>query len=107
MNRDFVPKQLHITPTPSYPAYFQGRYLNVKNAVATYLADRDKGLRVTTGRVIRAPKDRDGPRALNIPGMLDVMGLGRFDGRQHSGIDVSTSLSSLSSLSSLFSFLPS
>lgn len=63
--------------------------MNIKNAVATYLSDRDKGQRVTTGRVIRTPKDKDGPRSLNIPGMLDVLELGKFDGRQHSGIDVS------------------
>lgn len=86
---DFVPKQLHITPTPAYPPYLLGRYLNVKNAVATYLADRGTGRRITTGRVVRAPKDRDGPRGLNIPAMLDVLGLGAFSGRQHSGIDVS------------------
>lgn len=88
--RDFIPKQLHMTPTdPPYPPYLLGRYLNLKNAVATYLADRDSGRRVTTGRVHRTPKDKEGPRSLNIPAMLDVLELGSFNGRQHSGIDVS------------------
>ncbi|KAL7425065.1 NAPDH-dependent diflavin reductase [Cryptotrichosporon argae] len=42
--RDFIPKQLHITPTspPRYPAYLLAPYLNIKTAVQSYLTETHK-----------------------------------------------------------------
>lgn len=88
--RDFMPKQIHITPLDRYPGYFTGRYLNIKSAVRTVLTEetRRKELgetrRITTGR--SAPKIEGG--VWTISGQLEALGLS-FDGRQHSGIDVS------------------
>lgn len=96
--RDFLPKQLHITPLSPvrYPEYFTGPYLNIKSAVRSVLAEEARRVdlgpelgarcpRITTGR--KGPKQDGG--MLTISGQVEALGLGKFDGRQHSGIDVS------------------
>jgi hypothetical protein len=47
--------------------------------------------RIDTGRVISKVERENGkgPKFYgNITGMVDMLGLGEFEGRQHSGIDV-------------------
>ncbi|KLT39607.1 hypothetical protein CC85DRAFT_250908 [Cutaneotrichosporon oleaginosum] len=98
--QDFVPKQLHITPTnpPRYPKYFLGRYLNIKEAVRTVRAEEQRrhGLylpnpsRITTGRRSRPRGPAQPP--LTIADQLTALGLSAFEGRQHSGIDDATNI---------------
>lgn len=106
--RDFIPKQLHITPTapPRYPGYLLGRYLNIKSGVEVVLmesARRDKdtssssspkrGLPPLTTAMRRGPANAAAPNYhLPIPGQLAALGLGTFSGRQHSGIDDATNI---------------
>ncbi|WOO83957.1 3'-5' exonuclease eri1 [Vanrija pseudolonga] len=105
--RDFIPKQLHITPTtPAYPGYLLGPYLNLKAGVEVVLmesARREKDTssssspkrslpRLTTA-MRRPPTNAAGPTYhLPIPGQLKALGLGTFSGRQHSGIDDATNI---------------
>ncbi|GMK55907.1 hypothetical protein CspeluHIS016_0209630 [Cutaneotrichosporon spelunceum] len=99
--QDFVPKQLHITPTypARFPKYFLGRYLNIKEAVRTVRAEeqRRKNLnhpdpsRITTGRRTRPRGGTQPP--LTIADQLSALGVGEFEGRQHSGIDDATNIS--------------
>ncbi|WWD04520.1 hypothetical protein V865_002590 [Kwoniella europaea PYCC6329] len=115
--RDFVPKQLHITPPDPFPNYFHGPYLNIKFAVQSVLSE----LHRRSSYAAEHPNDPPNKRALsvittskvgqlekkngkakdygkgkgfyfNIPGMLEVMGLGGFEGRQHSGLDDATNI---------------
>ncbi|AGV14410.1 hypothetical protein, variant [Cryptococcus neoformans var. grubii H99] len=156
--RDFVPKQLHITPPNPFPNYFHGPYLNIKHAVQSVMSEINRRRvyaaahpdnaaneratqPITTSR--RAGKwrpgqgagplgsvSRRGPREatppplqgvtspatetvdsappptpprtfvrkegdyyLNIAGMCEALGLGEFEGRQHSGLDDATNIS--------------
>ncbi|OXH32217.1 hypothetical protein J008_03343 [Cryptococcus neoformans] len=156
--RDFVPKQLHITPPNPFPNYFHGPYLNIKHAVQSVMSEINRRRvyaaahpdnaaneratqPITTSR--RAGKwrpgqgagplggvSRGGPREatppplqgvtspatetvdsappptpprtfvrkegdyyLNIAGMCEALGLGEFEGRQHSGLDDATNIS--------------
>lgn len=100
-------KQLHITPTnpPRYPKYFLSPYLNIKAAVRTVLAEewRRKQMgnpplpRITTGRHARWQAGSVPP--LTITGQLAELGVvGGFEGRQHSGIDVSEEASGVGHL---------
>ncbi|KAL1406442.1 hypothetical protein Q8F55_008141 [Vanrija albida] len=103
--RDFIPKQLHITPTspPRYPAYLLGPYLNIKAGVHAVLSEaarreaegpvgRHTLPRLTTA-MRRPPQAAGGPNFyLTIPGQLAALGLGVFAGRQHSGIDDATNI---------------
>ena len=105
-----IPKQLHITPLPDGPpAFFFSPYLNIKYAVQSVLSETwlrqtyakskpgqpppyDRGM-ITTGKQV-GKKYREsswrGPNYfLPIPGQLRAFGLGEFEGREHSGIDVS------------------
>ncbi len=96
--QDFVPKQLHITPTspPRYPKYFLGRYLNIKEAVRTVRSEEERRKtlphpdpsRITTAR--RAGRKGGAKPPLTITDQLAALGLSAFVGRQHSGIDVSS-----------------
>ncbi|BEI92629.1 uncharacterized protein CcaverHIS019_0502570 [Cutaneotrichosporon cavernicola] len=98
---DFVPKQLHITPTypPRYPKYFLGRYLNIKEAVRTVRAEEERRQnlhhpnpsRITTGRRTRPRPGAQPP--LTIVDQLTALGLSEFEGRQHSGIDDASNIS--------------
>ncbi|ORY34829.1 ribonuclease H-like domain-containing protein [Naematelia encephala] len=113
--RDFVPKQLHITPLTSspYPPYFLGPYLNLKAAVHAVLSEQwrrkqyalehpnappnSRALsRITTASTLnRKQRDESSKRSgksfwLGITGMVEALGLGDFEGRAHSGIDVRT-----------------
>jgi hypothetical protein len=75
--------------------------MNIKQATQTVLAeiwrreklpDRSKEGRITTARLIRREiRDRsDAPNFYYpIAGQVKAFGLGAFEGRQHSGIDVS------------------
>lgn len=115
MTDEQIPKQLHITPpkapTPAYPLYFLGPYLNIKQAVQTYLNEKWKReqyllshpdsppspralSRITTSKVL-GKNDRERERTtgpnfhLTITGQVEKLGLGEFEGQQHSGIHVS------------------
>ncbi|KAK8849620.1 hypothetical protein IAR55_004955 [Kwoniella newhampshirensis] len=114
--RDFVPKQLHITPPSPFPNYFHGPYLNVKQAVQTVLSEiyRRQAYAsqhptnppnklalsaISTERSKSLPRDKErkireaGPHYyFNIPGMCHALGLGDFEGRQHSGLDDATNI---------------
>ncbi|WVR08125.1 hypothetical protein IAU60_005171 [Kwoniella sp. DSM 27419] len=109
--RDFVPKQLHITPTNPHPAYFHGPYLNLKFAVQAVLSEsyrRDSYAAshstdppnvqalspITTQKTRPVDKTKGGKAKdvtrsfyFNIPGMVEALNLGEFEGRQHSGLD--------------------
>jgi hypothetical protein len=110
-----VAKQLHITPplppSPAYPAYFLGPYLNIKQATQTYLCEKWKReqyvlkhpndppnlraqSRITTSKIV-SKHDRENANIPNfwftLTGQVEQMGLGEFKGKQHSGIDVSLS----------------
>ncbi|RSH93373.1 hypothetical protein EHS25_007729 [Saitozyma podzolica] len=107
--RDFIPKQLHISPLspPRYPRYFLGPYLNIKQAVQTVLSEEYRRAeyarthpdnppnqralsRIGTGRYLsRAEREGGkGPRFYGtIPQMLEMLQLGEFEGRRHSGLD--------------------
>jgi inhibitor of KinA sporulation pathway (predicted exonuclease) len=99
--QDFVPKQLHITPTspPRYPKYFLGRYLNIKEAVRTVRSEEERRKtlphpdpsRITTAR--RAGRKGGAKPPLTITDQLAALGLSAFVGRQHSGIDDATNIS--------------
>ncbi|ORX37795.1 hypothetical protein BD324DRAFT_623342 [Kockovaella imperatae] len=112
--RDFIPKQLHISPPSSgHPLYFSAPYLNIKQATQTVLTElflRDeysrthpgftdhnakRGVITTAQRISHKTKARwTGPDYyFTIPGQLEAFGLGTFDGRQHSGIDDATNIS--------------
>ncbi|WWD20246.1 hypothetical protein CI109_104722 [Kwoniella shandongensis] len=108
---DFVPKQLHITPPSPFPNYFHGPYLNIKQAVQSVLSEiyrrqayatehpndapNERALSaISTAKVSNLVKDKErkikeaGPHYyFNIPGMCHALGLGEFEGRQHSGLD--------------------
>ncbi|TYJ57850.1 hypothetical protein B9479_001460 [Cryptococcus floricola] len=158
--RDFVPKQLHITPPNPYPNFFHGPYLNIKHGVQSVMSEINRRrayadahpdnapneraiMPITTSR--RGGKWRPGPGAegygaavarafrsdgaipvtapstptrsgapdapgspstpagqtpprprtdyyLNIAGMCEALGLGEFEGRQHSGLDDATNI---------------
>ncbi|WWC65753.1 uncharacterized protein I303_108375 [Kwoniella dejecticola CBS 10117] len=114
--RDFVYKQLHITPPKPFPMYFHGPYLNLKFAVqsvlselhrrSSYAAEHPNDLSnkralsvITTSKVQRINKKgttqhfgRGREFYFNIPGMLEILGLGGFEGRQHSGLDDATNI---------------
>ncbi|ODO06906.1 hypothetical protein I350_04267 [Cryptococcus amylolentus CBS 6273] len=158
--RDFVPKQLHITPPNPYPNFFHGPYLNIKHGVQSVMSEINRRrvyadahpdnaaneratMPITTSRrggkwrpgagaegygaaVARAfrsdgaipvtapstptrsgapnapgspstPKGQTPPRPrtdyyLNIAGMCEALGLGDFEGRQHSGLDDATNI---------------
>ena len=108
-----VAKQLHITPpfppSPAYPLYFLGPYLNIKQATQTYLSEtwkREQYLlkhpneppnqraqsRIATSKIV-SKHDRENVNIPNfwftITGQVEALGLGEFVGQQHSGIDVS------------------
>nr|ODN91141.1 hypothetical protein L203_01343 [Cryptococcus depauperatus CBS 7841] len=133
--RDFIPKQLHITPTNPLPNYFHGPYLNVKRAVQSVMSEinarrvyaaahpdnaanewatqpistsRKQGRWKPDNRAARhgqkSPQlspditvSPDSPEVpvvkkkvnyyQNITGMCEALGLGDFEGRQHSGLD--------------------
>lgn len=106
-----IPKQLHISPLspPRYPRYFLGPYLNIKQAVQTVLSEEYRRAeyarthpdnppnkrapsRIGTGRYLsRAEREGGkGPKFYGtIPQMLEMLQLGEFEGRRHSGLDVS------------------
>ncbi len=117
MSQPQIPKQLHITPLPPpfhrnrYPPYLLLPYINVKEAVHHVLSeewyDREeciaRRLRSQTN-LIRKQKstavvsrmttgDKKGKKSPGfygtIEGQLKLLGLGAFQGRAHSGIDVS------------------
>ncbi|WVQ75109.1 hypothetical protein IAR50_004718 [Cryptococcus sp. DSM 104548] len=154
--RDFVPKQLYITPPNPFPNYFHGPYLNIKHGVQSVMSEINRRrvyadahpdnaaneratMAITTARrgakwrpgpgaegygaaVARAfrsdgaipvapstpaksgapgsPTGQTPPRArrsendyyLNIAGMCEALGLGEFEGRQHSGLDDATNI---------------
>ncbi|OCF34283.1 hypothetical protein I316_03796 [Kwoniella heveanensis BCC8398] len=114
--RDFVPKQLHITPPSPHPSYFHGPYLNLKFAVQavlseehrrhSYAAERPKNppngralSAITTQRLPKGEKTKSGKVKdvgksfyFNIPGMVEALNLGGFEGRQHSGLDDATNI---------------
>ncbi|WWC92713.1 uncharacterized protein L201_007672 [Kwoniella dendrophila CBS 6074] len=115
--RDFIPKQLHITPPSPFPTYFHGPYLNLKFAVQSVLSELDRRSSYAAGRPHEPPNkralsvittsklgklDRKNGKSkdygkgkgfyFNIPGMLEILGLGDFQGRQHSGLDDATNI---------------
>ncbi len=104
-----IPKQLHITPLKpprhkhAYPPYLNAPYLNVKDAVQHVLSTEwhveHAGLPpaslppTSTSDGYRMSADlkrgRKSPGFYrNIAGQLRQLGLGEFEGRAHSGIDV-------------------
>ncbi|WRT69622.1 uncharacterized protein IL334_006611 [Kwoniella shivajii] len=115
--RDFVSKQLHITPPSPFPTYFHGPYLNVKFAVQSVLSElhrrtayasehpgdepNERALSVITTSKIgkiekKTGKSKDYGKSkgfyFNISGMVEALGLGEFEGRQHSGLDDATNI---------------
>lgn len=105
-----IPKQLHISPPASGPPpYFFGPWLNIRQATQSVLTEaylRDqyvkthpgftdhnikRGVISTAGRVPAKTRSKwTGPEYYRtIEGQLASFGLGDFEGRQHSGIDVS------------------
>ncbi|WVF68444.1 hypothetical protein IAT40_003210 [Kwoniella sp. CBS 6097] len=114
--RDFVPKQLHITPPSPHPQYFHGPYLNLKFAVQAVLSEEHRRYSyaserpnkptngralsaITTQRLPKGEKTKSGKVKdvgksfyFNIPGMVAALDLGEFEGRQHSGLDDATNI---------------
>lgn len=118
--RDFVPKQLHITPLKPpihrhrYPPYLLQPYINVKEAVHHILSEDWYNRQELLARRLRRqteliPKEKStapGSRMttgekygrkspgfyLTIEGQLRSLGLGAFKGRAHSGIDDATNI---------------
>ncbi|WVQ95998.1 hypothetical protein IAU59_003098 [Kwoniella sp. CBS 9459] len=114
--RDFVPKQLHITPITPHPSYLHGPYLNLKFAVQAVLSEEHRRhsyaserpnrppnrralSAITTQRLPKGEKTKSGKVKdvgksfyFNIPGMVEALNLGEFEGRQHSGLDDATNI---------------
>lgn len=89
---DFIAKQLFITPLPAhrvpYPPYLRAPILNIKHGVRDVLED---AVKPSHGQ-LHTRKRRRGraqpPKGLTLKDQLEKLGLGAFEGRQHSGIDV-------------------
>lgn len=118
--RDFIPKQLHITPLSPpfhlnrYPPYLLLPYINVKEAVHHVLSEewyeREESIARrlrSQANLIRKQKstavvsrmttgDKKGKKSPGfygtIEGQLKLLGLGAFQGRAHSGIDDATNI---------------
>jgi hypothetical protein len=103
-----IPKQLHITPLQSptfakpFPAYFSGPYIDIKEAMKNYLTEtwyrkncpEDPPTKGTPVRFSTRPGPHRWSRSpkyyRNLAGQLEALNMGKFQGRQHSGIDVSS-----------------
>lgn len=104
-----IPKQLHITPlqppvfSKPYPAYFSGPYIDIKEAMKNYLTEtwyrtncpeEPAPVKGSPQRFSTRPGphrwSRRSPKYYrNLAGQLEALNMGKFQGRQHSGIDVS------------------
>ncbi|WVQ79328.1 hypothetical protein IAT38_001425 [Cryptococcus sp. DSM 104549] len=115
--RDFVPKQLHITPPTPHPNYLHGPYLNLKHAVQSVLGETHRRKEyaaehpdnapnalatapITTARYgrrydLNGKKDSGPDFYFNLLGMREALNLGEFEGRQHSGLDDATNIASI------------
>ncbi|GLB35330.1 putative exonuclease [Lyophyllum shimeji] len=80
--RDFVVKQCFISKIPM-PGWIQGDVLDVRTAVLDWLHSQEPPKAPIAGKAFEVPRRR----SLNIPAQLKALGLPRFEGRQHSGID--------------------
>lgn len=79
--RDFVAKQCFISAIP-HPPYLMGDIIDVRMAVRDYL-DRANSRAARRGRYGRPYA----VTSLRVPAQLQALGLGPFEGREHSGID--------------------
>jgi hypothetical protein len=106
-----IPKQLHITPlqpptfAKPYPAYFSGPYIDIKEAMKNYLTEtwyrsncpeepipaKGSPQRFSTRPGPHRWSTRSPKYYRNLVGQLEALNMGKFQGRQHSGIDVSSS----------------
>jgi len=87
--RDFVVKQCFISKIPM-PSWLQGDILDIRTTVLEWL----HSTQVEAANQGARAHDWNNPgrRSLNIPAQLKVLGLPRFEGRHHSGIDDSRNL---------------
>ncbi|KAG7562199.1 hypothetical protein FFLO_02384 [Filobasidium floriforme] len=107
--RDF---QLHITPlqppifAKPYPAYFSGPYIDIKEAMKNYLTEtwyrtncpeeplpaKGSPQRFSTRPGPHRWSRRSPKYYRNLAGQLEALNMGKFQGRQHSGIDDATNV---------------
>ncbi|KAF8162991.1 ribonuclease H-like domain-containing protein [Crassisporium funariophilum] len=83
--RDFVVKQCFISQV-EMPEWVQGDVLDVRSAVLRWMSSQAT---LATGSATTGTLKGANRRSLNIPAQLKALGLPEFEGRQHSGIDVS------------------
>ncbi|GAA94850.1 uncharacterized protein L969DRAFT_67429 [Mixia osmundae IAM 14324] len=77
--RDFVPKTCWINGV-SVPPMMTERYIDLRLCAATYFKIQPK---LDSARALRIPHRK--PDRMDVPSLLDALGLPPFEGRQHSG----------------------